>query len=121
MGCHKEPDSAEALASAESEHQLEHGRIGSKPLAMLHGRDEARRGEELEALVDAHIKLRRNERTLNGAKLHAFDLPRDRAQLTGGIDLGLDAATGILGNRSGIALANWCNESFRVGKVSFMR
>ena len=52
---------------------------GGEPFALLHRTDEPRRGKYFEALVDADKKFRRNERALDGAELHAFDLPRDGA------------------------------------------
>jgi len=58
--------------------------------------DESRRGQYLKALVDPDEELRRNDRALDGAELRTFDLPRDRAELACRIDLGFDAASGLL-------------------------
>ena len=70
-------------------------------LAVLERIDQPRRRHHLEALVDADEELRRNDRGLDGAELHAFDLPRNRAQLARRIDLALDAAARILLDRGG--------------------
>ena len=63
-----------ALA-APAEHELEYGGIGSKPLSVLHGRNEAGAVSELEPLVD-HNELRRDDHALNRTKLHAFNRAR---------------------------------------------
>ena len=66
--------------------------------------DEAGRRHDLEALVDADQKFRRNDQALDRAELHAFDLPLRRAQLARRIDLDLDAAAGILLDRGRVIL-----------------
>src|SRR5579862_7395550 len=71
---------------------------------MLYRIDQAWRGHYLEAIVYADEELGRNHRALNGAELCAFDLPRNRAELAGRIDFRLDAAAGILLQRSSVVL-----------------
>ena len=51
----------------------------SEPFALLHRTDQPRRGKYFEAFVDAGEKLRWNERALDRAELHAFDLAGDGA------------------------------------------
>ena len=89
------PTPCSPLFGAKRQHQLEHRRIGGEALAVLDRIDEPRRRHHLETLVDADEKFRRNDRRLDGAELHAFDLARDRAELARRIDLALDAAAGI--------------------------
>ena len=66
---------------------------------VLHRVDQSRGGHHLEALVHADEELGRDERALDGAELRTLDLPGDRAQLARRIDLGLDAAAGLLVDR----------------------
>jgi hypothetical protein len=89
---------------AKPEHELEHRRIGGDALAVLDGVDETWGGHHFETLVNADVELRRNDRHLDCAELHAFDLPRHRAQLARRIDLGFDAAARIALNRGGEVL-----------------
>ena len=77
----------------------------SKPLPVRERIQKARRGQHLEALVDADEELRRHDRAFDRAELHALDLARHRAQLAGGIDLDLDAAARILFDHGGKAAA----------------
>ena len=69
--------------------------------------DQARRRHHLEALVDADEKFGRHDRALDRAELRALDLPRNRAQLARRIDLGLDAAAGILLQRRRIVFGEY--------------
>ena len=92
----------QTFIGAEAEHQLAHRRIGGEALALGHGLDESGGRQHLEALVDADQKFGRNDQALDGAELHALGLPLYRAQLARRIDLGLDAAAGILLDRGGV-------------------
>ena len=101
---HEQRDAVQPFIGAKTEHQLLDLRIGGDPLPVIHGIDQAGRRHHLEALVDADKEFRRNERALDGAELGAFDLSRNRAELARRINLGFDAAAGILLQRSGISL-----------------
>ena len=100
---------------------FKHRRIGGEALAVLERVDQARRRHHLEALVDADEEFRRNDRGLDGAELHAFDLARDRAQLACRIDLALDAAARIPLDRGGKILGQTdAAPSLMVGVVTFI-
>ena len=118
---HKQADAAQPLGGAESEHRLEHLRVGGDTLPLLDRTDEARGGQHFEALIDADEEFRRNDRGLDRTELRAFDLPRDRAELARRKDLGLDAAAGILLDRGGeIGRINGRAPAWMVGVVIFI-
>src|ERR1700735_30401 len=91
----------QTFAGAEREHQLQNRRIGGDALTVLDRIDQPGSGHHLETLVDADEEFRRNDRSLDGTELYAFDLTRDRAQLARRIDLTFDAAARIPLDRGG--------------------
>ena len=101
---HKQSGSVEALVRTEGKHDLQNVRIGREPLSLRHRRNEAGRSHHFKSLVETHQKFRWNDLALDSAELHALGLPRDRAKLACRINLGLDATTRILIERSGKVL-----------------
>ncbi len=98
------PTPCSPLSAPRPSMSLRADRIGGKALAVRHGRDEAGRRQNLEALIDAGQEFGRDNLALDGAELHAFGLLLDRSEPAGGIDFGLDAAAGILLDGRGIIL-----------------
>ena len=75
----KQPDAAKTLVGAKPKHQFPHGRIARNALPVGQRIHKPRRGHHFETLVDADKELGRNDGTLYGAELHAFNLARNRA------------------------------------------
>jgi hypothetical protein len=101
---HEQPGAMQAFFATQPKHELQHRGIGGEALPVRERIDQCRRRHHLETLVDPDEELRRNHRALNGAELHPLDLARDRAELARGVDLGLDAATGIPLDGGGVVL-----------------
>jgi hypothetical protein len=84
------------LVGAEPEHQLLQLGVFHNANFMRKVGNEARGGQHFVAFVDPSQKLGRSDIALNGTKLHAFDLPRNRSQLACRINLAFDSAAGVL-------------------------
>src|SRR6516164_7639026 len=86
----------QSLPGAEPQDQLAQRRVRGDARGVLHVVGETGSGHHLETFVDADTEFRRKDSDLDGVELRALYLARYRAQLAVRIDLGLDAAAGIL-------------------------
>src|SRR5580704_7438857 len=94
----------QSLVGAQSQHQTGHRGVLDGALILLAAGEQAGRAHRLVALVDADQKFGRAAPALDRGELHALDLPRNGAELARWIDLGFDAAAGILFHCGGEAL-----------------
>ncbi len=89
------PARSQAFACPQPEKHVADRRIAEHPHILLTAREQAGRAERLVTRIDADKKLRRSDPALDRSELRALDLPRDRAELTPRVELGLDPAAGI--------------------------